>query len=239
MVRSMTLRSVKSAMACACPGVRSGSKISTLASSCMARISTSSSLPRPIRYLGSASGRRCSTTPITRTPAVRHSSLQLLRRAPPGPCPRPARRPSRGARPPPPARHGRAPSVATAAGATRSNSSSSAATSARRPARCGETARSAARATASGLPLGGGGSRWATCRSAGRPSGCTPIAATRSSRSSARSTRSSRVSGSLRRWVCTSRSPRKRPRPARMRPISGRSGARRRRRTRARSRRAG
>ena len=35
-----------------------------------------------MRYFGSASGRRCSSTSITRTPAVRHSSLQLV--DPPG-----------------------------------------------------------------------------------------------------------------------------------------------------------
>ena len=40
----------------------------------MARTRMSSSLPRPTRYLGSGSGRRCSTTPATTMPAVRHSS---------------------------------------------------------------------------------------------------------------------------------------------------------------------
>ena len=61
-------------------------------------------------------------------------------------------------------------SVATAAGATRSNSSSSASISAAAiERRCGGTARSAARARAG--PPSTGGSRCATCRSAGRPSG--------------------------------------------------------------------
>ena len=64
--------------------------------SCIARISTSSSLPRPIRYFGSASGRRCSITSITRTPAVRHSSRSSATRpAEPVRVARRARRPRR------------------------------------------------------------------------------------------------------------------------------------------------
>ncbi len=183
----------------------------------MARISTSSSLPRPTRYFGSASGRRCSTTPMTRTPAVRHSSFSSSTRpaigistAAPRLCLTSTITSSARSR----------PSVATADGATRSNSSSSASIIA--------AASSVVRwngslgSTRQGGPPSIGGNRWATWRSAVRPSGVTPTAATRSRRRSARSTRSSRVSGSLRRCVCTRRRPRKRPRPARMRPISGR-----------------
>ena len=152
--------------------------------------------------------------PSRRTPAVRHSSRSSVDAA------RAGRRAARLRRRRAPARRTSTTtssarsrlSVAIAAGATRSNSSSSASISA--------AASSVLRWNGSvGSDAPGrlrprrGGSRCATCRSAGRPSGCTPIAATRSRRSSARSTRSSRVSGSLRRWVCTRRRPRKRPRP--------------------------
>ena len=212
-------------MACAWPGVRSGSKISTLASSCMARMRISSSLPRPTRYFGSASGRRCSSTPITPTPAVRHSSLQLVDAASgvltiEGACARSSRglcarrRRRRAARDR--ARRSRAPRGRRARTLLPGPPTRAAASSVLRWN--GSVGR---RRHGSVRWPGTGGSRCAACRSAGRPSGWTPMAATRSRRSSARSTRSSRVSGSLRRWVCTRRRPRKRPRPARMRPISG------------------
>ena len=209
----MTLRSVKSAIACACTGVRSGSKISTSASSCIARIRTSSSLPRPTRYLGSASGRRCSMTPITRTPAVRHSSLQLGDPALAS-WSAAARRAGDARRPPDVDDHQQR-AIALVGRDRRGRDALELLLQrrdqrGRRPACCGRTARWAAGATAARpRPAAAGGRR---AGRPGRPSGHTPIAATRSSRSSARSTRSSRVSGSLRRCVCTRRRPRKRPR---------------------------
>ena len=210
MVRSMTLRSVKSAMAWAWPGVSSGSKISTSASNCMARTSTSSSLPRPTRYLGSGSGRRCSIDVAdddaggpAQLAQLGHPALHRHADVRPGPAARlaPGLTTTSSAR--------SAPAVATVVGTTRSNSSSSASSSS-------ATSSSARWKGTAGKHRPGDalvvvGARWATCRSAGRPSRVTPTAATRSSRSSARSTRSSRVSASLRRWVCTRRRPRKRP----------------------------
>ena len=57
----------------------------------------------------------------------------------------------------------------------------------------------------------------------GSPSAVVETATIASSRSSARSVRSSRVSGSSPRWVWMQRRPRNRPRPARTRPQSGSS----------------
>ena len=80
-MRSRTLSSVASLIARAWPGVRSGSKITTSAPSCIARSRISSSLPRPTRNFGSASGRRWTSTSSTLTPAVRHSSRSSAMRA--------------------------------------------------------------------------------------------------------------------------------------------------------------
>ena len=73
-VRSMTLRSLSFAIDESCTGVRSRSKISTCASSCMARTITSSSLPLPRTCLGSMRSRTCTMVSTTSTPAVYASS---------------------------------------------------------------------------------------------------------------------------------------------------------------------
>ena len=80
-VRSMTFRSVVAAIALACAGVRSQSKISVSMSCSMARITTSSSLPLPSTNLGSMRSRSWMTLSMTSTPAVSARLSSSARRA--------------------------------------------------------------------------------------------------------------------------------------------------------------
>ena len=174
-VRSMTLRSVKSGDRVRLDRASGrGRRSARRRRAACARIRTSSSLPRPIRYFGSASGRRCSRTPITRTPAVRHSSSQLVDARPPelarGRRARPARRAAAAGRRPRPAARGRACRSTIDRGRDALELLLERGDQRRRSrACCGRTARSAAGARAARRSIGG--SRWATCRSAGRPVG--------------------------------------------------------------------
>ncbi len=224
-VRSMTLSSVEVGDRVRLDGVRSGSKTSTFgvelhrADQHLLQLAAAdqrladrppggAARPRPSR-----ARRRCGTAPSARATRALRAGGRSARR-----CPAPAT--AAGCRRPPAARDRACRSRRPRA--RRARTPPPAPRSARRdPACCaknGSVGSSAPRLLA--LDSAAAGERRAD--RPGRPSGHTPIAATRSSRSSARSTRSSRVSGSLRRCVCTSRRPRKRPRPARMRPISGR-----------------
>ena len=179
--------------------------------SCMERSRMSASLPLPMSVRGSIWFRCWSVASTTSTPAVRASSFSSSRLASPSSRLR--------VRPDTPTRMARSRPPVRRAVRARANSSSSA----RAPARASWRSSWTEGATSScqRAPAGFSGMSQPRWTRPGSPSGRVSMAATRSSRSSARSVWSSRVSGVASRWVWTSRRPRRRCEPARARPTSG------------------
>ena len=226
-MRSMTLRSVCSAIVRACEADSSGSQIRTSTSCSSARTKTSRSLPLPKNVRGSGWGRRCSTSSTSPIPAVRHSSRSSARRA--SVCRPPSWTISAIARVP--VISSRARTVAAASSVSRSRTNGMNGTG--RVASPSGSSVSAWRAsTASGVR---GQVRvrkaWVAVAPPGAsaamstviPAGPRCTAAIMSMRSLDRSASSSRSSPSGTRWVTTSRMPRRRPTVPRTRSNSGTS----------------